>query len=287
MRKIVLLFLLAVIANKTFAQFPLGTVQVNREFTATLNFSDSVFKTVFGNNPPLGNGHYKYYDVFQEGRSCTIRGNDPNAPLMSITVKLMNEDIWFGKICYGDSSKIYYDFTNNKKKMVDESKMKEVVVVQSQEAKMKERLNSVLSDPVEYSSIGAIENGLTFQIANIKNDENYTYYKVIIKNATGSDYNIDGIYFKVVEGKRKGFKKSEAKIEQRIKIELESPIKVITAYKTEELGFVTQRFTGGKNAILSVQLRELNGTRSPIIEIPGEKMLNVKVFEQKLQTDEK
>jgi hypothetical protein len=36
-----------------------------------------------------------------------------------------------------------------------------------------------------------------------------------------------------------------------------------------------------------IQIRELKGTRSPIINIPGEKMLSVKVFEQKLLGDEK
>lgn len=287
MRKIILFLAFALLANKMLYSQNMGTIEVNSDFTATLNFADSIVFIVVGNNPPIGDKRFKYYDIFQSGKSAVIRGADPKAPSTSITVKLESEAIWFGKLRYGDSTKIFYDFTKDKKKMVAESKMKEVVVEQSLEAKMKERLNSVLSDPIEYSSIGAIENGLTFQIANIKNDENYTYYKVIIKNNTGSDYNIDGIYFKVVEAKRKGFKKVESKIEQRLKIEFDSPLKVVTAYKTEELGFVVQRFTGSSNAILSVQLRELNGTRSPIIEIPGEKMLNVKVFEQKLQSNEK
>jgi len=76
----------------------------------------------------------------------------------------------------------------------------------------------------EYSSIGTVENGMTFRLPTIKNDDNFTYFKLIIINNTGSDYNIDGIYFKVVEGKRKGMKKNEARIEQRMKIEFESPV---------------------------------------------------------------
>jgi hypothetical protein len=286
MKNIYLMVLLGFLAGSVTAQ-NMGVIEVNRDFTATLNFTDSIVFIVVGNNPSIGEKKNKYYDIFQNGKNCVIRGNDPLSPETSITVKLDNEKIWYGRLKYGDSTKIFYDFTSEEVKKIDEKKMKEVASVESNNSKMKERLNSVLSDKIEYNSIGKVENGMTFQVANIKNDDNYTYFKLIIINNTGSDYNIDGIYFKVVEGKRKGMKKTEAKIEQRIKIEFESPVKVVTAYQKQELGYVTERFTGGKNGSLVIQIRELKGTRSPIINIPGEKMLSVKVFEQKLLSDEK
>ena len=264
----------------------MGVIEVNKNFTATLNFTDSIVFIVVGNNPSMGENRNKYYDIFQNGKNCVIRGNDPLSPETSITVKLANEKIWFGRLKYGDSTKILYEFTSEEVKKIDEKKMKEIASVESNNSKIRERLNSVLSDKVEYSSIGKVENGMTFQIANIKNDDNFTYFKLIVINNTGSDYNIDGIHFKVVEGKRRGMKKNEAKIEQRIKIEFESPIKVVTAYQKQELGYVTERFTGGRDGTLVIQLRELKGTRNPIIEISGEKMLKVKVFEQKLSANE-
>lgn len=264
----------------------MGVIEVNKDFTATLNFTDSIVFIVVGNNPSVGENKNKYYDIFQNGKNCVIRGNDPHSPITSITVKLDNEKIWFGRLKYGDSTKIFYDFTGEEVRKTSEKKNQEIVAVENNSTKMKERLNSVLSDKIEYNSIGKVENGMTFQIANIKNDDNYTYFKLIIINNTGSDYNIDGIYFKVVEGKRKGIKQNEAKVEQRIKIELESPIKVVTAYQKQALGYVTDRFTGGISGSLVIQIRELKGTRNPTIEIPGEKMLKVKVFEQKLSSNE-
>ncbi len=285
MRNIFLTVFLAFLAGPVTAQ-NMGVIEVNKDFTATLNFTDSIVFIVVGNNPSVGENRNKYYDIFQNGKNCVIRGNDALSPETSITVKLDNEKIWYGRLKYGDSTKIFYDYTSEEVKKIDEKKMKEVVSVQSNNSKMRERLNSVLSDKVEYNSIGKVENGMTFQIANIKNDDSFTYFKLIIINNTGSDYNIDGIYSKVVEGKRKGMKKNEAKIEQRIKIEFESPVKVVTAYQKQELGYVTERFTGGKGGSLVIQLRELKGTRNPIIEIPGEKMLKVKVFEQKLSENE-
>ena len=285
MKNIFLVVFLTFLAGPVTAQ-NMGVIEVNKDFTATLNFTDSIVFIVVGNNPVVGEKKNKYYDIFQNGKTCVIRGNDPLSPVTSITVKLDNEKIWYGRLKYGDSTKIFYDFTWDEVRKFDQKKMEEVVIVENNTAKMKERLNSVLSDKIEYSSIGKVENGMTFQVANIKNDDNFIYFKLIIINNTGSDYNIDGIYFKVVEGKRKGMKKNEAKIEQRMKIEFESPVKVVTAYQKQELGYVTERFTGGKNGSLVIQLRELKGTRSPIINIPGEKMLNVKVFEQKLLSNE-
>lgn len=285
MRNILLTVFLAFLAGPVTAQ-NMGVIEVNKDFTATLNFTDSIVFIVVGNNPSVGENRNKYYDIFQNGKNCVIRGNDPQSPETSITVKLDNEKIWFGRLKYGDSTKIFYDFTGEEVRKIDREKMQEIATVENKSAKMRERLNSVLTDKIEYSSIGKVENGMTFQVANIKNDDSFTYFKLIIINTTGSDYNIDGIYFKFVEGKRKGMKKSEAKIEQRIKIEFESPIKVVTAYQKQELGYITERFTGGKDGSLVIQLRELKGTRNPIIEISGEKMLKVKVFEQKLSANE-
>jgi hypothetical protein len=285
MRNILLTVFLAFLTGPGFSQ-NMGVIEVNKDFTATLNFTDSIVFIVVGNNPSVGENRNKYYDIFQNGKNCVIRGNDPQSPETSITVKLDNEKIWFGRLKYGDSTEIFYDFTGEEVRKIDREKMQEIATVENNSAKMRERLNSVLTDKIEYSSIGKVENGMTFQVANIKNDDNYTYFKLLIINNTGSDYNIDGIYFKVVEGKRKGMKKNEAKIEQRIKIEFESPVKVVTAYQKQELGYVTERFTGGKDGSLIIQLRELKGTRNPIIEISGEKMLKVKVFEQKLTENE-
>ena len=281
MRYTYTLLLFALMAKTSFPQ-SMGTIEVNSDYTATLSFADSIVFIVIGNNPPLADKHFKFYDIYQSGKSCVIRGNDPKAPNTSITVKLENEKIWYGKLHFGDSTKIFYDFAKDENTKQVEKKIQEVATVQDKESKMKERLNSVLSDPIEYNTIGTIENSMTFQVGNIKNDENYTYFKLIIKNGTGSDYNIDGIYFKFVEGKRKGLRKEEAKIEERLRMVYETPITVVNAYKSIEIGYVIDRFTGSARGTLVIQLREANGTRNPVIEISGEKILGVKVFEQKL-----
>ena len=88
----------------------MGVIEVNKDFTATLNFTDTIVFIVVGNNPSVGENKNKYYDIFQNGKNCVIRGNDPLSPETSITVKLDNEKIWFGRLKYGDSTKDFLRF---------------------------------------------------------------------------------------------------------------------------------------------------------------------------------
>jgi len=275
--------LFATIANSLFSQtiVNMGEILVSKNFAAILNFPDSIIFVAAANNPPTKEGKSKYYEIVKTQKICLLRANDTLAPETSIDIKTQH-GLYYGFLKYMESKKHLYNFDNDSSKRINEKEISKVVSVKSKETLIKERLNSLLSEPVEYKSIGTIENGMTFQVGNIKNDENNTYFKLIIKNETGGDYNIDGIYFKYVEGKTKGIKRKDAKIEARLKIEFESPLKIVKAYTTEELGYIIERFSGSKKGSLIIQFRELNGTKSPIIEISGDKMLNIKVFEQKL-----
>ena len=58
----------------------MGVIDVNKDFTATLNFTDSIVFIVVGNNPSIGERKNKYYDIFQNGKNCVSRGNDPLSP---------------------------------------------------------------------------------------------------------------------------------------------------------------------------------------------------------------
>ena len=135
---------ITIVVTDNFAS--MGNIQVNNNFTATLNFTDSVKLTIFGNNPLTSNGHFKYYDVFQTGRSCIIRGNDPAAPLTSINVKLANGNIWFGTIKYGDSTKVFYSFVEPEAKQPTTTPLTNAEAAapaaspQESEARIKERM---------------------------------------------------------------------------------------------------------------------------------------------------
>ena len=47
----------------------MGVIEVNEDFTATLNFTNSIVFIVVGNNPSVGENKNKYYDIFQMVRT--------------------------------------------------------------------------------------------------------------------------------------------------------------------------------------------------------------------------
>jgi len=70
--------LLAFLVSPVTAQ-NMGVIEVNKNFTATLNFTDSIVLFVVGNNPSLGEKKNKYYDIFQNGKNCVIRAMIPGS----------------------------------------------------------------------------------------------------------------------------------------------------------------------------------------------------------------
>lgn len=261
----------------------MGQIEINRDFTATLNFSDDIEFIVLGNNPQIGESagipKYKFYDIFQSGKTCVIRGNDSLAPETSITIKLSSGAIWYGTVKFGNNTKIFYDFAKSEVDKEKEKQNLETLIELKKEAFISERLNILMSEKTEYTTIGISENKLQFQVSNIRNDDKYTYFEIIANNNSGSDYEIDAVLFKYIEGKRKGLAKKEAKIEERISTIYETNTHKISAYSTEKLGYVIPLFSIGDHGDLIIQFKEKNGTRNPRIEITGKDMLNVKIFE--------
>jgi len=283
MRKLTAFIIILFLVFKVSIAQNMGEIEVNRDFTATLNFSDDVLLTMTGNNPQIGIENdipkYKYYGIFQSGAAVIVRGNDPNAPKTSITVKLITGKIWYGVLKYGDNAKIYYDFSeqDTKSEKIQVKQLKDSLEVEVGKARLAERLNFLMNRSQEYYDLAVAANKMTFQVTNIMNDDKNTYLKIAIINDTGSDYEIDNIIFKYVEGKKKGFKKGDARIEERLNpaIEPNNESKIIKGYSTGVLGYVIPLFTVGSQGSLFIQIIEKNGTRNPLIEIEAKTMLKV------------
>jgi hypothetical protein len=256
----------------------LGTIEVNENNTATLSFLNNIDFIVIGNNPEIGDGSFLNYDVFNDKNVCVIRGNKKDAPETSITVKLDNGEVWYGKIKYGENSKILYDFSSQKKQ---ENKAQQLIQEQAAkkiEEKDREKLISLFRFKEEYFTIGEVEGGVEFQVTKIRNDETNSYLILKVNNQSGSIYSVDGILFKYIQGKRRGVKKGEARIEERIMPKIIEGNLSVEAYKTENIGIVIPVFAIGKKGRMEITIREKDGTRNVIINIPGSLMEKVKVF---------
>lgn len=256
----------------------LGVIEVNENNTATLTFVSNIDFIVIGNNPTDSEGNFLYYDVFRDGNVCVIRGVQKDAPETSLTIKLADSNVWFGKIKFGDNSKILYDFRTNALIETAAAQITEEKFAKEKEQREKEKLKTLYGAKDEYFTLGEIESGVEFQITKMRNDKENTYLILKISNKSGSIYTIDGILFKYIQGKRKGVKKGEARIEERIMPKtIEGNLKVL-AYSTEEIGIIMPVFAIGKKGRMEITIREKDGTRNVIINIPGNVMEKVKVF---------
>lgn len=256
----------------------MGAITVNKNFTATLNFAEEIDIVVTGNNPEISQGKFKYYDLLNHGKAVFIRSDDPNSPQTSITVKLVDGAIWFGTLQYGENDKIFYDYAKIAKQKEIEIEKEAQIIEDKNNTKMMQRVESLMKMQVEYTDLGIIENRMALQVSNIINDENYTYFKIIVANNSASDYIIDNIGFRYVEGKRKGIKRKEAVVEERINPVYETPKMTVKAYSTEEIGYVIPLFTVGSRGNLIVQMFEKNGTRNPQFKIAQSILLKIKIF---------
>jgi len=256
----------------------MGIIEVNDNNTATLVFEADIDFIVVANNPKQGD-NFLYYDIFKDGKICVIRGNDAKAPITSITVKLSNNQVFFGRLKYGDETKILYRFTYD----VPEERKEVARIIEEEkreESKNNElqKLELLMAERQEYFVLGVVESGVSFIVSNIRNDAENTYLKIIINNRTGGDYLIDAIMFKYVEGRRRGLKRREALIEERIMPKHITGPEVAKAYTNSEIGVIIPIFSVGEKGDLVIQLRERNGTRNPEIRIEGKNMLKVKIF---------
>lgn len=257
------------------------TIEVNKDFSVVLKFNETIDFVITGNNPKISDNKFRYYDIFQSGKMCFIKGNDSSSPATSLHVALTNGDVFYGVLQYGNSQRISYDFTTNKDSLKSIALKDSIVTVTRSNMGLEQKVKRILSEELEYSMFGIKSNRMLFQITNIRNDEKYTYFKIVADNQSGSDYNIDNMLFKYQEGKKRGSGKNAVRIEERIMAKYEDPTKTIKAYSKVELAYVIPLFTVGENGNLIIQMMESSGTRNPKITILGEDMLKVKTFDNK------
>src|SRR5208337_2604083 len=207
MKNYFLLIIIMLTCKVVHSQVNIGVIELNNNYTATLNFSNEVDFVIIGNNPQVGMADsipvFKYYGIFKSGKTVVLKAKDPLAPKTSITIKLDNGVIYYGLLQFGDDTKIFYDFS-----VVNKQEVKDSILEKAKgDKKMMNNLKSVLRLQNEYIE-GVEENLLEVVVSNIRNDDKYTYFKISIKNESGNDYIIDNTQFKYVEGKNKGlFKK--------------------------------------------------------------------------------
>lgn len=292
MKRIIFILTLALVKTTIInGQYRMEDIVVNMKNTATLNFNSNIDYVIFGENPQDSKGNFVNYQVFQKDNTCTFKAVKETAPETSIVVRLINGNIFYGIVKMGNNVKILYDYSNvgkeeekqkreveTKEEKKEEGKTDKVNTKTEEKDRTEERLELIMESKDKYFNMGVKESGITYQIANIKNDSKNTYIKVKVKNDTGNDLVIDGIFMKYFLGKVKGIKKNSAGNEERVTIKKIKGNLTVKAYSEEVIGIVTDLFAVGDKGKLMVRFEEKSGNRTATIEIEGSELQKIDIY---------
>lgn len=279
----IILLLLCNISS--FAQSThLDTIKLNKDLSATLEFDDNIDFIVLGNNPIVNTTQdgipiYKYYDIFQTDNVVIFRVKSAEAPLTTLNIKLTNGLLYHGFISLSEKPQTtYYSFKS--KQLLQEKKDKhELDSSAKAEIDLGLKLQKLKEMKAAIEDIALINKGVIFQVVNMVNDNQYMFFKVLLNNKTSNLYEVDGVTFKMTEGKKKSVKKQEISNQNWL-----SPVKTvypqdkqIKAYSQDFIYFVVPMYSISTGS-LTVKIIEKNGNRTGDIIIPAENLKNCKVF---------
>jgi hypothetical protein len=275
----------------------LDTIYVNKNVSASLEFDTDINYFLIAGNQQTGTTQtgtpvFKYYDAYLEKNTITFMVKSYDAPMLAVTIKLVNGDMYVGFIKVNDhANKLLYSYkkksrlTGEKEDFQDHFQgdkksdyRDELTEDQELKLHLKERVGIVIGKGIKYNTWGVEKNKMQFQIANMMNDSKYTYLFIIIANQSGQQFDVDGVVFKYEEGKRKKVKKNEAKVTQRIVTVIEPELKNVPAYTTVQLGYVIPLFSVNDRGSLIIQFVEKEGIRDYTINIKARETRKVDVF---------
>ncbi|SHM09687.1 DUF4138 domain-containing protein [Hymenobacter psychrotolerans] len=118
------------------------------------------------------------------------------------------------------------------------------------------------------------ENDLVLSLANVRNDKDFTYLRLKLRNTTSIDYAVDFTDFELVENSRKKFlgkKKNEARRPLAPAGGAES--QTIPARETGYLLYAVPLYAATDRGHLEITLREKFGARVLVLKVPS-KVIN-------------
>lgn len=264
-----------------FAQKNMGQIIVNMDNSATLKFFVDIQMVVFGNNPQIEEGIYESYDFFTHNDICLIRANHPGAKETSIMVYLVDNTVYYGTVNYGNNTPLFYSFNEPEptKQPVQPVTKAEIKTAVDSTAIIENALKRVVAIPDEFFSLVNINSGIQCGITVLRNDHQTTYLKLSLHNNSSGLYDIDGIFFRYVQGKAKGVKRRDAEFVERL-----HPKKVIGAnqinpYTKETIGMAIPLFTVENKGYLEISISDKNGTRDLLIKIPARIINKIKIIQ--------
>ena len=268
------LLVLALVAGPADAQrrAPLSDIFVSDSSTTYMVFSGPVSLVDVG---MAGN-----YLVKIEANAVFVRAKKKRTATTPILIRYGSK-YWMGRLVYASGPVMQlYDFTNGTPTMdnlygppyAGGSAVNALVMDKAREKKavIARNLAGLLKAREENQSVAVVENDLVLSLANIRNDQDFTYLRFKVINKTNIDYNVDFTDFQLVENSRKNFlgkKKNEAR--RPLAPSGGEANQNIRGRSTGYLTYAIPLYAATENGYLEVTLRELNGARVLVLPIPS------------------
>ena len=278
---IVLLFIL-LLRQLSFSQADksgLDTVFCDIQNTSCINLSEEVTLVDVGNP--------QQYVAQIKGNLVFVKPVKENILPTTILIK-SGKNIYHGTLVYNKTGKTkpyYYEIksaggeTNTAKKETKNSDIKNnsllsekenpSVEVTSADTIIKNKIEVFKKIKSEIKTLGFISENVDAAVTVIRNDENNTYLKLIVKNKSSLPFKLDFISFQYYQDMKKGAFRKSKKAPIDVFPVGEPAIKEVAPSKSEGLPYVIPAYALSNNGYLMVLIRESTGDRVLKIKIDG------------------
>lgn len=282
MKKTPLLFLNLLISICSYSN-EMDTVEVNPDFAATLEFSSNIDYLLIGNNPviklaPDGSPVYKYFEIFTKNNVAVLRCQGSSAPTTSLTIGLVNSELWTGYLGYSEKPKKNF-YSYKPEKIRTQKEIEDSLSAVKKNTAIDMNLERILAENQAIEDIAVIKRSEVYQVTNIANDDRFTYIKIKIANNSASNYIVDGVMFKYREGKKRKGNNKEVYNENWMSVEgFKFPSgNEIKARSADEIVFCIPLYTT-ENGFLIIKILEKNGSRTSDIEISAKDLSTITYY---------
>ncbi len=249
---------LSVSIRFVYAQIKVDTVFVN-ESGITMLFPKNVSVAVVNAD--------KDFSCTKEGKQVIIKAKKVSKRISPMSV-VYGDDVFFISIVkYKENpDSLIHDFresviaTKNEKINKDSEKLE----AERQKELIKRKMDEMLFEKKELTTIGDIKGNIIFKLSNIKIDDEYVYFRFNLKNGSNMDFNIDYVRFQALEKVKSSDNDSDENQmgDEDIVPYISSPIGVVGKRKDEYLLYAIPVFGLGDRGGYKVTLKEKKGNRA-------------------------
>lgn len=267
--KVILTILLFITSlHFALAQVKVDTIYVSNSYTSTIVFDKDIEFYDIGNNN---------YGGEIKGNSLFIKAKSQLQNSTTLLIKYGND--FYNAIIKFQSvpSQTFYDFrlsakpslktNDNDVESTETSNELDVVKVDQ------ELIKKTVDLPIAYKTLGQVKNKMLFSLQNIESTGNEMMVKILIKNLSQFDYEIDFTKFEFQEKKGGLTNKSKRIKTTNLEPLWQSNQNIVKKYEELELYFILPKYTTNFIGKLKVGVWEKNGGRTIEILIPSKYIL--------------